>query len=124
MVAFTITVSLGDAAQAALVANELARNAIAQNLEVRSARAQETLSYFEQEEQRIAAALAEAEAEMSAFKKANEGSLPEDLEPGRDALARLEAADADLDRQILEFELRRTELEAALSGDPPSARLG
>ena len=120
VVAFTITVSLGDAEQAALVANELARNAIAQNLEVRSARAQETLSYFEQEEQRIADALAEAEAEMSAFKKANEGALPEDLEPGRDALARLEAADADLDRQMLELELRRTELEAALSVADPS----
>ena len=86
--AFTISVSLGNAEQAALVANELARNAIAQNLEVRTARAQETLAYFEEEERRIAAALTAAEAEVSDLKKANEGRLPEDLEPDRDALAR------------------------------------
>ena len=116
MVAFTITVSLGDAEQAALVANELARSTIAHNLEVRSARAQETLSYFEEEERRIADALAGAEAEVSAFKKANEGALPEDLEPGRDALARLAAAEIDLDRQMLELDLRRSELEVALAG--------
>ena len=116
VVAFTITVSLGDAEQAALVANELARSTIAHNLEVRSARAQETLFYFEEEERRIAAALAEAEAEVSAFKKANEGALPEDLEPGRDALARLASAEIDLDRQMLELDLRRSELEVALAG--------
>jgi uncharacterized protein involved in exopolysaccharide biosynthesis len=116
VVAFTITVALGDAEQAALVANELAESAIAQNLEARSARARETLGYFEEEERRIAAALAAAEAEVSAFKKANEGALPEDLAPGREALARLQTAGIELDRQLLELDLRRAELDAALSG--------
>ena len=111
VVAFTISVSLGNAEQAALTANELARSAIAQNLEVRTARAQETLAYFEGEERRIAAALTAAEAAVSDLRKANEGSLPEDLEPNRSALARLETSAGEIDRQILELELRRTELQ-------------
>jgi uncharacterized protein involved in exopolysaccharide biosynthesis len=124
VVAFTITVTLGDAGQAALVANELAESAIAQNLEVRSARAGETLAYFEEEERRIAEALAGAEAEISAFKKANEGALPEDLAPGREALARLQTAGIELDRQLLELDLRRSELEAALAGGASVAGAG
>ena len=117
VVAFTISVAMGNAEQAALAANELARNAIAQNLEVRTARAQETLAYFEREERRIAAALTAVEAAVSDLRKANEGSLPEDLEPNRNELARLETSAGEIDRQILELELRRTELQGGtLSG--------
>jgi uncharacterized protein involved in exopolysaccharide biosynthesis len=121
VVAFTITVALDDAEQAARVANELARSAIAQNLAVRADRARDTLAYFEEEERRIAAALAAAEAEISAFKTANEGALPEDLEPSRDALTRLQSQDIDIDRQLLDLDLRRSELQATLSGAAPGA---
>lgn len=118
VVAFTITVTLGDPVQAAAVANELAQAAIAQNLEVRFNRARDTLAYFEQEARNTAAALAAAEAELSEFKIAHSGALPEDVEPTRDALNRQQSVESDLDRQILDLETRRSQLEATLAGAP------
>lgn len=124
VVGFEISVALGDAGQAALVANELARGAVAQNVEVRSLRAQETLAYFDAEERRIASALAAAEAALSNFRQANDGSLPEDLEPNRATLARLETSGFEIERQMLELELRRSELEAGLPGGVTGATTG
>ena len=86
LVAFTITVSLGNAEQAAAVVNELVASAIEQNLKARAARARDTLIYFEQEARAASLALAEKEVEITAFKKANESALPEGLEASRSAL--------------------------------------
>lgn len=120
LVAFTITASMGDAAQAAALANELAESAIAQNLQVGADRARETLAYFQTEEKRAAAALSAAEAELTRFKEQHAGELPEDLAPSRDALDRLETANADIDTQLLDLDLRRAELRATLAGTPIS----
>lgn len=124
VIAFTISVTLGDAEQAAATANALAQNAIAQNLAVRSSRAKDTLAYFDAEEKRIAASLADAERDVSDFKRKNEGALPDDLEANRDALGRMETASLDLDRQILDLDLRLGDLRAALSGASTTAAAG
>ena len=115
--AFTITVSLGNAEQAAAVVNELVASAIEQNLKARAARARDTLIYFEQEARAASLALAEKEVEITAFKKANESALPEGLEASRSALGRVESADMEVDGRILELETRWAELEAALAGE-------
>lgn len=124
VIAFTISVILGNAEKAAAAANALAESAIAQNLEVRSSRAKDTLAYFDAEEKRIAAALADAERDVSDFKRQNEGALPDDLEANRDALGRLQTADLDLDRQILDLDLRLGELRATLNGTSTTAAAG
>jgi uncharacterized protein involved in exopolysaccharide biosynthesis len=114
--AFTITVRLGDAEQAAEVANEFVDSAIQQNLRVRAERARDTLAYFEEEEARVGASVAAVEAEIAAFKKANEDALPESLESRREELARLRESELEIERRTLDFQARHAELATALEG--------
>ncbi|MFO1106763.1 MAG: hypothetical protein U1E34_11730 [Amaricoccus sp.] len=119
--AFTISSELSDPQQVTAVVNELVDSAIASNLEVRANRSRDTLAYFQQEEQRVGAALADMEGQITDFKKANEGALPESLQSRRDALARNQSADLDIDHRILDLQTRQADLTAALAGERPLA---
>lgn len=113
--AFTITVQLGDPDQAAQVVNEFVDKAIAQNLELRAERVRDTLAYFDAEDERVGRALADVEANITAFKKANEDALPQGLESARSTLTRLEESGRDIERRLLELDEKEAELATALA---------
>ena len=123
LVAFTITVTLGDAEQAAEVANHLVDSAIAENLQDRTDRARETLAYFDEEQRRVAAALVALEAEITAFKSANQSALPESLELRHTTLTRLGDRTLEIDLRLLELQEKQAELHGrAFRGADPSRR--
>ncbi|MEM6934577.1 MAG: Wzz/FepE/Etk N-terminal domain-containing protein, partial [Pseudomonadota bacterium] len=66
--AFTITITFNNAAEAAKIANEFVTTVLDQNLRARTERASETLTFFEQEEERISGALNALEVEITSYK--------------------------------------------------------
>src|SRR6056297_122181 len=121
---FTITVALGDAEQAATLANEFVSSVLEQNLRSRSDRARETLDFFEKEETRIAEAITALETEITEFKTEHEDALPESLEFRYDELSRIQETTLELERQILGLEEERDGLQTVLEGGRPLTSSG
>lgn len=117
--AFTITVTLDDAAKAAAIANEFAAEAVARNRAARTDQAEDTRAYFEGEDRRLSDALAAKEAEISAFKRAHADALPESLEARRATLGRLRENILEIDRRVMELEEKQADLGAAAAGERP-----
>lgn len=117
--AFTITVTLEDGEKAAAIANEFAAEAVARNRLVRSDQAEDTLAYFQAEDDRLAATLAAKEAEIAAFKKLHADALPESLEARRGTLGRLRENLLEVDRRVMELEEKLADLGAAAAGERP-----
>lgn len=88
--ALIVTARLGDADQAARVANDLAQNVLDLSAARQSGRAQETLQFYLAEEGRVAGELAAIEAELTRFRQANPAALPGDAEARRDQISGLE----------------------------------
>ncbi|SFD71818.1 GumC family protein [Roseivivax sediminis] len=107
-----IIVRLGDPQVAADVANHLMHSVIAESRSRSEVRAQETLSFFDEEAARVSAEIAEAEARIATFKEENAGSLPEGLVALRDQLAGFEEALLTLDREIIALENNSVRLRA------------
>lgn len=113
--AFTIQVTFNDAGAAAGIANELVTTVLAQNIRARSERASETLDFFVNEQKRLAGELASIEADITAFKKEHENSLPDSMEFRRAQLVRTIESDRESDQRLLELEEKRGALQTALS---------
>ena len=113
--AFTIAVQLANPDQAAEVVNEFVRKSITQNMALRAERVRDTLAYFDSEDARVGKALADAEAQITAFKKANEDALPENLEASRSTLNRLSDTARDVSDRIADLEEREAELATVLA---------
>lgn len=107
-----ITVSLDDPEMAAAVANDLAARVVDQDLQSRVVQAEESLSFFEAEEKRIADEMTALESEMSDFKNKNDDALPDGLTFRRDELSRIWENSLDLDQKILELERELAALES------------
>lgn len=119
--AFTITVTFTSGAEAAKIANEFVTTVLDQNLRARTERASETLTFFEQEEDRIASSLNTLEVEITTYKSENELALPESLEFRRAEVARMAETNLEIDRKLLELEEQRAGLEATFAQlDSPS----
>ncbi|MEM7236482.1 MAG: Wzz/FepE/Etk N-terminal domain-containing protein, partial [Pseudomonadota bacterium] len=112
--AFTITITFNNAAEAAKIANEFVTTVLDQNLRARTERASETLTFFEQEEERISGALNSLEVDITTYKGENELALPENLEFNRNEVARLATTDLEIDRKLLELEEESAGLESTL----------
>ena len=124
----TITFEADRAQLAAQVANELLTRVLEQNVQQRQAMASETVDFFDAEVERLSAELASIEEEISAFKRENEGSLPESLEFRRSELERLQEAafDRESRRIVLEEQKRLIEetIEIGAAGlNAPLSRL-
>lgn len=65
-----------DAAKSARMANDMAQSMLDAGAETQTGRAREAVTFFAEEERRVAAALAALEAEVAAFKNANGPALP------------------------------------------------
>jgi tyrosine-protein kinase Etk/Wzc len=97
----SITVRLGDAQQAADVANEFLADILAEAQSRAEGRATRTLEFFEAEEARVGAEIAARDAEFARFKEANGDSLPDGLNSQREQQSRLVESRIVLDQQII-----------------------
>jgi polysaccharide chain length determinant protein (PEP-CTERM system associated) len=100
---------------AAAVANEFVTQLLEQNAEQRSARAAETVSFFDQEVERLGAELASIEDRIAAFRRANSMALPSSLGARRDELANLQRSAFVRESRRLGLVDRRRALEETLS---------
>lgn len=113
LAALIVTVRLGDPVQAAEVANGFAAAVLDEDARRVGDRARAAVAFFAAEEVRLGTALAGIEAEIAAFKNANEAALPGDLAFRRDELARIGELMRDLQQRIIEFTRERDAIAAA-----------
>lgn len=97
-----ITVRMGDPDEAAAVANHFLNAIVTEAAERASERAQITLDFFIEQEDRVNAEILAAEQEIASFKLANAGSLPTDVVAQRDILNTLREQRLVLDQQLIE----------------------
>lgn len=100
----SVTVAMDDPDKAARIANDFVQSVISQNRERRMAVARETLDFYSAEEARVDAGIAELEARIADFKRANSDALPASLAAQRDQLTTLREAMLDIERQIVTLE--------------------
>ncbi len=96
-----ITVRLPDPQAAADIANRLMTSVIEQARDRSETRTRETLSFFDEEAERLAAQISEAEDAIAVFKTANTDALPSGTAALRDQLATFEEALVSLEREII-----------------------
>ncbi len=99
-----ITVRLGDADETALVANDFLDAILLEASQRSEARAERTLAFFVDQEQRVTTQILEVEQQLADFKEANAGSLPDDLIPQRERLNTLREQQLVLGQQVIEME--------------------
>ena len=102
--ALLVTARMSDPVLAANVANELVTNVLEQEDRRRREQVNETLSFFDGEEQRIGAAITALEEEIAVYKRDNAVLLPGGVEALRTRLVDLQQIELEVQRQILENE--------------------
>lgn len=99
--ALLVTVRMSDPVLAANVANELVNNVLQEEEGRRSVRVRETLEFFDGEERRIGAAIADLEQQIADFKQGNDVLLPGGLDALQTRLASLQQLQLEVERQIV-----------------------
>lgn len=105
-----IGVRMGEAQQAADVANGLLDLVLREGRDRATRRADSTLSFFEIEEARVRAEIAEVEAQIAQLKTERAGALPDAAAARTDRLGLLREAQLALEQQVIEFETNRDRL--------------
>jgi polysaccharide biosynthesis transport protein len=118
-VAFSVAFDYPNPQIAQRVTNELVSLYLNENLRLRRGRATETAEFIEAERERAEQRIAELGRELSEFKQANVGSLPEDLTFNQQQIARHQQQLDDLDRQSRSLRERGIYLEAQLASLDP-----
>ncbi|MCT4556934.1 MAG: Wzz/FepE/Etk N-terminal domain-containing protein [Pelagimonas sp.] len=96
-----IHVTLDNPQKAADVANDLMAYVISQTRDRSALRARDALDFFATEERRVGAEIEQLETRISAYQQQNAEQLPSGIRDLRSQLAQLEAADLELDREIV-----------------------
>lgn len=107
----TITANMDSPENAQAVAHEIADRTRLLAAEQREVSTRETLDFFEQQEDKLIVELAALEAELTAFRKANDLSIEGSLEFRRDEIGNLNASLLELDREIISTQLARTRID-------------
>ncbi len=107
-----ITVRLGDAVEAANVANDFLNAILAEAQTRADGRAALTLAFFNAEQERVGAQILTVEAALSEFKIANTSALPENIATQRDRIARLRERRGTLENQLIDLEIASERLRA------------
>lgn len=95
--ALIVSARLDDPDHAARLANDLAQSLLDQSAASQTARARETLRFFQEEEQRVSQDLAALETELAAFRASHGAAVPIEGETSATAIAaRLRDLDLDL----------------------------
>jgi len=105
-----ISVKAGEAQQAADLANAMLELVMREGRDRATRRADSTLSFFETEEARVRAEIAEVEAQIALLKSGRAGALPEAAAARNDRLAMLREAQLSLEQQVISFETNRDRL--------------
>ncbi len=107
-IAFNLSFDASSGRTAAAVANEFVTLILEQNVKLRTGRASDTYTFFEQESERLLGELASIEREMVEFKRANRDTLPDSLDYRRNrlALAQQRLAQRERDKTSLQEERR------------------
>ena len=107
-----ITARLGDAQQAADIANEFLAQVLVEGKKRSESQATQTLAFFQAEEARIAAAIEGLEIEFARFKEQNAESLPSVISDQRSQLVRLQENQLELENQLIQLETSGERLRA------------
>jgi uncharacterized protein involved in exopolysaccharide biosynthesis len=114
-IAFRLSYDSPSPAQAQQVANELVTLYLNENLRTRRQRADETSSFLAEEAERVGKQVAEIEARLAQFKRANAGRLPELAQLNMQLRERAESDLEDLARQVRLLEERQVFLDSQLA---------
>ena len=114
-IAFRLSFDSESPAKAQQVANELVSHYLNENLRTRRRRATETSEFLAEEALRLGKQIAQIEAGLAAFKRANAGRLPELAPLNAQLRDRAETELIELDRQVRMLEDRRVYLETQLT---------
>jgi uncharacterized protein involved in exopolysaccharide biosynthesis len=114
-IAFRLSYDSASPAQAQQVANELVTLYLNENLRTRRQRADETSSFLAEEAERVGRQVAEIEARLAQFKRANAGRLPELAQLNMQLRERAESELEDLARQLRLLEERQVFLDSQLA---------
>lgn len=104
---FNMSFSNPNAAVAARVVGEYVTRILEDNLRLRTARAADTYSFFEQESQRLSGDLSSVEAAIVEFKRTNRSTLPETLSFRTNQLERVQQRQQLMDRERAELREKR-----------------
>ena len=102
LTALAIFVQMGEPGLAAAVANDFAAGILAHNRAAQDARLRESLAFYEAEGERLSAAIAGLEAEISAYRTANSDALPAGLTARHEERLQLDEELRGIDRRMLE----------------------
>lgn len=114
--ALVISASARTPEAAAALANDLADDVVRENAAVRRDRAQATLRFYQGEEARIDALIADLEAEIAAFQTRHEGFMSGALTLRREEMSRLTESRLDLEREIVQARGELATLDAGGRG--------
>ena len=107
----TMTAEMDSPEKAQAVAHEFADRTRALAAAQRTEQTQETLAFFQQREEVLVAEIAELEAALADYRRANDLSIEGSLDFVRDEIASLNEALLDLDREIIAAQLGRTRID-------------
>jgi uncharacterized protein involved in exopolysaccharide biosynthesis len=107
----TITATMGDPEKAQRVAHTLAEMTRSLATSQRLEQTRETLAFFQQQEDSLLAKIAELDAELSQYRRANDLSIEGSLEFRRTELTSLNDAILALDREIITNQLARQNID-------------
>jgi tyrosine-protein kinase Etk/Wzc len=105
-----ISVQMGNAQIAADVANTFLEMVLSEGRNRATSRAEDTLSFFAAEEQRVTGQMTEVESRIAALKTEYAGALPDAAGIRAEQLQQLRAAQLALEQQIITFEQGRDRL--------------
>lgn len=106
----TVGFESGSPVLAAAVANELVTRVMAEDVEMRTTVARQTLEFFDSEVTRLAQQLSDSGAELMAFRAENRAALPETRETRDRRLTGLETELAALERDMADLREERDRL--------------
>lgn len=113
-IAFTLGFEHGSPKIAQKVANELVSLYLAENVRARTVQTAETSEFVEQEVDRLDAEVKAIEQQIAAFKRDNEGSLPQQIQLSMGLMERLESEIIEIQRQLDSIKSTRIQIEAQL----------
>lgn len=114
-IAFTVAFDHGQPDTAQRVTNELVSLYLNANLRLRRERATETANFLRAERERAEQRIAEVGNQLAEFKRANSGSLPDQLPYNQQIIARAEQELRDLNRQMQSLKEQEIFLQAQLT---------
>lgn len=128
-VAFNVSYDAPSAEEAQKIAQELAMLFVSENQALRTQKAQTTSGFLGEEEERLRKHIGELEAKLAAYKSKYQGKLPELMNLNMQMLERTQRELDEIDRQIVNLEERRVQLQSQLTlvdphtGTSPGGRL-